>query len=526
VELIKLVFTQLAPQLDIPITPHALDLRKHMVDEFAKATNEGTNVSPFRLAKTAAGLFVPNTARERRIKSHVANGWDADRLAFAMVIAVNNRNHSKTYHYIVGTTDEDMHAGTDSKIVFDKKMKLYFDKVTRVHMNESRHRDRNVWVPKIQAHDQILNRASLTGYDRDNIGLRDRPVSLRPTDIFRRRTGATQFAKHFSGDENVTNMCGAFTSQLKASTLDNNSTSMYLSRTLSAYMASAADPEQAHHYDEGQHDTLNHAHDRVEENDLELDPWIEQMKEQYRILDDGYITFGQLQRMNPDYDWDKIIFGRTGRGGRGISLANQAGWNGTDNETVAARIIAQSLPNLMIQSMYNEVEHLVLDSTVRSGQNEVEISKVWPFVDGISTQGSWPYFESACSNILLREATCGGRFQVTARIDANLDRLIKIWIRIDHGEEAYFEFPACMSGAVAPTLETDNKAFDSLAKGIVGLAAELSARRLDAMPTHTDSPKISLSSDMRSARDDRTRDRDDRSDDRRSDRRTRSQRDW
>lgn len=529
-DLIKLAFTQLAPMHDQYITPYSFDMRKHTIDEFAKVTNDGLNISPFRLAKAASGLLVPNTARERRLNAHAPNGWDTDRLAFAMVVAVNNRGRSKTYYYIVGTTDSDMSSGTDSKIKFDKRMKLYFNSITKVHMNESLHRDRAVWVPKITGHDQILNRDALKGFDNDRVDFGERPVSLRPTDLFRRRTGAQQFAGHFAGDAKVNNLCGAFTQQLKSSNRDNNSTSLYLSRTLSAYMSSAADPDLAFHQDTGDHDTLNHAHDRVQENDLELDPYIEAMKEQHRILDDGYIRFSELVRMNPDFDFEKIIFGRQKRGST-ISLSTQAGWKGTDNETMAARIIARSLPNFMINAMYSEVENLVLDTTVRSGQNQVEVAKVWPFVDGISVRGNWPYFEGACRDILIHEATCGDRYSLTAKIDANIDRLIKIRLRIDGGDEAYFEFPACMDASLAPTLESDNKAFDALAKGVVGLASELSGRRLNAAPSHTDSPSLSLSSDVRQAREDRDARRDDRQEDnsrrrRDNDDNDRNKRDW
>lgn len=526
-EVIKLVFTQLAPMHEQNITPYSFDLRAHNIEEFAKATNDGQNISAFRLAKAASGLLVPNLARERRLKAHAPNGWDQDRLAFAMVVAINNRERSKTYQYIVGTCDYDGSGGTDSKVTFDPKMKLYFNSITKIHFNESIHRDRRVWVPKIQAHDQILNRDSLEGYGGGRDSLRERPVTLRPTDVFRRRTGATQFAKHFTNDSNVNNLCGAFTTQLKSSNRDNNSTSLYLSRTLSAYMASAADPDLAYHNDTGNYDTLNHAHDRVEENDLELDPYIEQMKEQYRILDDGYIRFSELMRMNPDFDFDKIIFGRRKRGSN-ISLSNQAGWNGTDNETMAARIIARSLPNFMIMAGYSEVEDLVLDTTARSGHEQVHVSKPWPFIDGMSVRANWPYFEGACRDILIHEATCGGRYQMQARINANIDRLIKIHIRIDGDDEAYFEFPACMDASLAPTLETDNKAFDALAKGVVGLASELSGRRLNEAPNHSDTPAISLSSRVEEARRERD-ERNERKDDRepsRSSRSTKSERDW
>ena len=225
-QLVKLTMVQMRGMLDQIAVPHSLDLRGHNIEEFAKATDNGANVSALRLARSAAGLFVPDTTRARKIETHAPNGWSQDRIAFAMVIAVNNRERSKTYKYIVGTTDFDGHSGSDTRITFERKMRLYFNSITTIHMNESVHRDRHVWVPKLKSHDQILSRASLTGFDNENsLGFKERPVSLRPTDIFRRQTGATHFQRQFDKEGSVSNLCGAFTAPLKASTRVNNSTS-------------------------------------------------------------------------------------------------------------------------------------------------------------------------------------------------------------------------------------------------------------------------------------------------------------
>lgn len=529
-ELIKLTMLQMNGMLDQYTQPHSMDLRKHVIDDIARVTDNGSNINAFRLAKHATGLLVPDTTKRRNVRVHAPNGWETDRLAFSMVVAINNRSRTKTYLYIVGTTDMDGSSGTDSRIRFDSKMRLYFNNVTKIHMNESSLKGNSVWVPRIQAHDQILNRDSLMGFDGRNVGFRERPVSLRPTDLFRRRTGAVSFAKSVN-DDNVNNMCGAFTSQLKASSRINNSTSYYMHRNLSSYIASASEPERAHYHDDGNVDTLDLAHNRVEETDLEIDPYFEELKDQTRILDDGYITYGELLKLNPDYDWDKLAFGRR-KSGRRLDLSNQAGWKGTDNETLAARIICQSLPGIMINSMYSELEDMVLKSHVRPGQNHVEVAMIWPYVDGISVKANFPYFEGACNDVLIHEATCGGRFEIEARINANIDTLIKIHIRVDGGPEAYFEFPACMDAGQAPTMETDHRSFDALAKGVVGLAAELSARRLRDDPNTASEPVILTSSERRrdgerSERRSDQRDGRSRDSDRDRDRRpSRSERDW
>lgn len=520
-ELIKMTFVEADSMLEQYIRPHSIDLRPSSVKIFSEATDNGSRLSPMKLAKGAAGLFLPETKNAVKLRAHAPNDWDHKRIMFAMVVAVMQRDHSCEYEYIVGTTDHAGYTTSGTRVTFDRKMKLYFNNITRIHLSESSYRGNRVWQPKIQTHDQILNRDALRGFD--NRRSRDLPVSLRPTDLFRRQSGSGEFGSFVqSRDLKVNNMCGAFTSQLKASSRRNNSTSNYLASTLSAYSAAAADPSLAHYGEDHDAETLRVANDKVDETVLERDPYLEEIRRNTRILDDGYITFGELMDLNPDFDEDRQLPFRNLSGNR-QRIHNQAGWKGDDDETLAAIMISRGLPGIMIMSQYSEVRDLVINTRARQNEYKVVAGKISPYVDGISVKANWPYFESQVEDVLMHEITRGGVFEVEARIHANIDQFIEIWISVDGGEEAYFEFPVCMDALVAPTQDSDTKAFDSLSKGVMDLAAELSARRSSQDAGHTTTPSISLSSDVRRAREDSEHDR---RDDRREERPRSGKTDW
>jgi len=507
-ELIKLSFVEADGMLNQVIRPYDLDQRGSAIDLFSKATEKGFNISAKRLAAVAAPLMGPST--RRKIDAHISNGWDAPRIMFAMVIATGNRANSKEYHYIVGHTDESMHTVRGTNVRFEKRMKLYFNNITRIHMTEATYmtRDRghrSLWQPKIITHDQVLNRSAIEGFNGGRREHRNRAMSLRPTDLFTRQGGETAFGAYLTDkDVPVKNLCGVFSGQLRSSTRENNSSTNFMRRSLNAFVSSAADPQSAFIDDNHDHETMQRTIDSVIENSIDADPYIEQIRRDSNILEQGYITFGELMDMNPDFDEDsQLPFIPLDRNNRNRIVDNIVGFKSDENESIAAAMIAHSLPGILINSMYSSVDNLTITTRARVGENKLQSAFPHPFVEGMSIAASWPYFEDQIENILIQEVSKGGQFEFDARIDANIDQMIKIWIRMDGAPEAYFEFPAFCDSLLSPMLEDNMKSFEDLSKGIVDLAGDLSRQRLRSSPSAVVEPVILTATEsMRNTRTD------------------------
>lgn len=346
-------------------------------------------------------------------------------------------------------------------------------------MTESRHRNDTIWTPKIQAHDQILLRSGITGSDRGSLRGSDRPVTLRPTDLFKRGGADSAFGSFMrDNDSNVNNTVGSFSSAIRPSNVINNSQTAYAARNLNAWMQASNSPNDHYVGDGNDEDTIAAAGDRLAENSLELDPYLERIKRDTNILREGCITFGELMEMNKDFDEDRqLMFVPLDKRKLG-SFINNSAWSEDTNEAIAATIIANSLPSILINSMYSSVNGLVLNSRARFGEHKVVCSEPTPFAPGMSVRANWPYFESQIEHVLMEEIGCGGAFEFEAYIDANIDQYIKIRIRMDGGEEASFNFPAYASSLLAPTQDKDFKSLDKMSKGIIDLASGLSNIRM------------------------------------------------
>lgn len=501
-KLLKLTMVESPGTVDNYIRPFEINYKRSFIDDVSNATDGGLRLTPHRLAGVAGGILTPTAAGVRA--ANIPNGWGSGRIMFAMVVELATREITRDYEYIVGFTDHPEYSDTgNGRISFDSNMRMYFNSITRVHLTESTLHagGGRSWVPKINSHDQVLNRSALIGEGRRRGADNSRPATTRPCDLFRRADSVNSFGGHmdeFSNNGgNSINLTGSFSSALRSSTRLNNSATMNLSRSLKAYSAANSDPHTAYLGDQDEGEVIRGATDAVEENVVNMDPVISMMKEQSNILSSGYITFGELMEMNPDFDEDRDLpfhslkSRRKLRGFRGEETVSD--WNGSDPETIAATIIAQSLPGIMINSMYSKVENLILDSHARPGESKVNCGLISPFMDGVDIRSNWTYFEDQCEFVLLRELTKDGLFDVTCTIDANIDQDIYITISLDGGLDQQFRFPAFGDGFVAPVLATDVRQVELLAKSLVSLAGGVSNSTIrDHQSTSSKVPSLIL----------------------------------
>lgn len=498
---LKMTFVETDGAVDGVIRTYDTDIKERTVDDILDATDGGQRMSPLRLASVARGIISPTGAS---IDSHIDNGWEERRLMFAMVVEIGGGSISKEYEYIVGYTDHKGYSRLDGRNTsFDPKMKLYFNSITRVKMTESEYRNRTVWQPRIGAHDQVLLRDSVTGPDRRR---GPTPSLLRPIDMFKRSDTSNHFASYLNQRDNrATNLTGSFNSRLASNSRLNNSPTPYLERLMKAAVSAASNPSGAYLGDNTEEDIIATAVDSpsINENILEADPYLEEVKRASNILSSGYMTWEELIDFNPELEkGDQLILHPLSNRKELPNLSAAISWRSDEPEAIAATIIAQSLPALMIQSMYSRIDHLILNSAARYAEDKVLFANAWPFLPGLDVRSSQPYFEKMMEDVVLRDVTKDGLFDIYAKINANIDQDIEIWISMDGGEEMYFVFPAYADSLMSPVISDSMDTIETLSDKLVNLTLDVGSRRNRNSPNHTDKPGIVLSSADRGPVDD------------------------
>ncbi|MNQ02258.1 hypothetical protein D3C85_149270 [compost metagenome] len=503
--LLKLSVVETNGAMQGMIRPFDTDIKQSDIDRVVNLTDDGRSVSAERIARaisSADGMIIPSV--EFKFESKIDNGWGERRLMFAMVVEVQTTRTSSHYEYIVGYTDHADYSQLSGRAKFDPDMKMYFNSITRVHMTAATYRGGSqIWEPSIKAHDQILNRSAING-ERRRTDLT--PVTLRPTDLFNRKGSESAFGSHLRASGSIgTNTTGSFSSQLRASNRENNDPSRFLSRALTAHSRATANRGMGDADRDDDDMVMTSAADLAVENSLDVDPYLEELRRVSGIMDSGYITFGELMEMNPEFDEDKQLpFTPYEMRKSSIDLSGASKWSSDEPETLAATIIAQSLPVVMINAMYSKVDNLILNTRARMGEPKVLAGRCTPFVPGLEATSTLEYFESTVETVILEAISHGGMMDIDCTINANIDQDIEIWISLDGGPEHYYPFFSAADSLTAPTLSNTIETVDLLSDEIVKLAEGVRRVRDDRQPSHVSANRgISLSSDVSDARDER-----------------------
>lgn len=501
----KLMFVETRGAADAVIRTFDTDIRQSDIDRIIDLTDQGTNLTPARMARalgTNTTIITPST--EFKLAGQIENGYGESRIMFAMVVEVHTSRRSSHYEYIVGFTDKSDPSYLSGQAIFDPDMKMYFNSITRINMTETTYRGSAVWQPSLKAHDQILNRAAIVGSRRrrsDQV-----PVSLRPSDLFNRKGSESHFGQHLrQAGSTGNNTTGAFSQQLRASTRENNDPTRFLTRSLDAYSRALAKSEEGT-ADRSDDDRLMvDASDNSPETCLDVDPFLETLREYSAIMESGYVTFGELMDNNPDFDQEHHhSFQPYHKREATIDLAGAASWNSDADECLAATIIAQALPVIMMKAMYSKVDDLVLTTRVLGDQPRVHAGRCSPFIPDFDPEATIDYFETTVEQLILETISQNGMRDVDVLIHANIDQDIEIWISIDGGEEHYFPHATFADSFSAPTLGGGMATIDTMADNIVKLAHGVRGSRERNHPTHVETNTgLDLSTSVSSAREER-----------------------
>lgn len=506
--LLKISFIESQGSSEQYISPFESHVKKRDYDRLAEATDGATNFSASRLARIAHDIMAPST---EVLRSNITGGWNEKRIMFAMVVEVANRDKSMSYEYIVGTTDHSDYSEINGrKVKFDKKMKMYFTSITKVNMSEGHGRRGSIWTPSIKTHDQVLHRSAVTG-DRRRMDNGDLAVSMRPTDVFRRRKGSEHFfggsdrdvGDYGADDTLMSNLCGTFNEPMKLANLNNTTLSGHLSKSLSSYAESANMSNGSYMDDMDDSDgVIRNACDISDENVIDDDAFIQHVMRDSNILNSGYIMYGELMDANPDFNEDDVVFLPIKHNKNLTRTHGRSNWNDATSQAIAANIIKNTLPALMINAMYSIVD-VVINSRARFGEDKVLVTYANPFLPGLEVNTTRNYFEGTIENVLLPELTHNGVMDVEARIIANIDGEMEIYVSIDNEPEEYFVAPVFAGSFASPLLGSSGRQIDNLTKGIVDLAEALSTRRSANFGTK-ERPAIDTAGDITSVRRERT----------------------
>lgn len=517
--IIRMTMFETNGAIPMPIRPYEMDYRSKgtLINDLAEATDVGRSIDNVRMARHASGILVPST---RSIKSNVAGGWNERRLMFAMAIEVGGNSHMEDIRYITGYTENNEMSVASGQVKFPNDMRLYFNSIAKIQLSEVSVRGGRAVQPTVKDNNLMLSRSSVA-MDRSGPTRRHKPSLMRPYDVFARagsNTVVNRMQDTFSDNTNINVVTGTFGSETTLSSRRNNNSSNYLASALSGYMgARASSLDNASHSGFYGDDDVNHNHNtsaRLQESQLSDDVLFDTMKRFSEITEQGYITWGELQRMCPEFDPDRQLpvvtwesrLKSTSRKYReadssqrnymsGVADYNSSvSFTQTTTESLAALMISQSLPEIMISSVYSKIDGLVIDTHPALGEPDVYLGMPHPFFDKVPIQYGARYFEDQIRHVVLPNISRNGSLHIQAHINANVDQDIEVWISVDGGPEEYFVYPTWGEHVLPPVMTDKIEDVQSLASSIASIAEDLAleceSRLMRTVPLGTKSEDI------------------------------------
>lgn len=517
--IIRMAMFETNGAIPMPIRPYEMDMRSKgtLVDDLAEATDLGRSIDNVRMSKLASGLLIPST---RSIKSNVDGGWNEKRMMFALAIQVNENTHMEEIRYITGYTDNNDMSTLSGKVKFPNDMKLYFNSIARIQLSEVSVRGGRAVQPTIKDNNLMLLRSSV-GMDQRGPTRRNKPSLMRPYDVFARagsNSAISRLQSTMSGSTNVNVVTGTFGTETTLSSRRNNNSSNYLAAALKGYMgARASSLDNASHSgfygDQDPNHNINTSA-RLQESQLSDDIMFDEMKRFSEIADQGYITWGELRRMCPDFDedtqlpvvtWESRIraSSRRYRDAEGSNRNYMSGladysssvsFTESTTESLAALMISQSLPEIMVSAVYSKIDGLVIDTHPALGEPDVYLGMPHPFFDRVPIKYGARYFEDQIRHVVIPNISRNGALHVQAHINANVDQDIEVWISIDGGPEEYFVYPTWGEHALPPVMTDKIEDVQTLASSIANIAEDLAiqceSRLMRTLPTGTRSNSL------------------------------------
>ena len=468
-DILKLTFVETSEFHDQHIRSYDTDLKAGMLDDALAAVSNKHTFSTHTIGSVAANLIRPSGNSGI---SEISGGWGQQRLRFAMVVALQERNYHKSYNYITGYTDSnDFTIGHDGEVNFDPNMRLYFNSISRVSLLLTEDRGQEFFRPKLESHDQILTRNSLNTRDA---------TAMRPSDVFRRRgldMEDTTLGGMSGTYSEVRNRVGGFPGTLSLSTRRNNSPTAYLHRTIDTYskVQSAYDVSDYgtgyDHATDSHGEVLLESVDRLSENILSEDPWVDTtLKSDTNYLRQGYITYRELLRTNPNIADESSIGLKRLEQDRIDEYAHSISSKGDTLEVIAVGILAGSIPSLMLNAKYSRVEDLIIDTYAQYDSDKVIPGIAFPFIDGLDTRDTDESFIDDILQTVVRDISRNGAFAVEVCLTCDIDGVMEGEISIDGGDAEYFCVPVFSDALNSNVLSDSFERLDRISNDVLTIS--------------------------------------------------------
>lgn len=478
IQVADFILTQTGTYQTQELRPFETTVSQHHVDQLARTTREGHNITISALQDIAGDILHPQASTEGRV--NIANGWMERRFRFMMRVIEKQpfQENATNQRIFFGYTDK-----CDASFNhLDPSMRIYFNSETTVANNIRPTPNGPVTEAMVIGSNQIVSPLDMSGSAGVVNGMHHRPTSylIRPDDVY--HVGHTEQVVNnlnFAGTHgevaasyDTRAMMGA-NGAYKYSRRHDVSPTRYLSKTLGAY--SHAMKESQIEGNDGDLEMLySEAASHAGNQDIYSSDFFSRLRDEAGYMEKGYVTLADLTRIFPEvaqtmkYSMDD---------GRSIRRVNHAGdsnhWHGSSRTDIAASTLAQVIPAIMMDNFIRSISFAATNGQgLGNFAIEIHAHGTRSVVDHLNMRTYLEEFQRRLVMDVLNTITYRNQigFQISMSSDLAGDSVIDI--SLDGESPVRFVAPTFSDSLFAPVITHDQQRPKAISSDLIYLAQQ------------------------------------------------------
>lgn len=456
----RLIFREMGTYNDMPMRSFSSEYTPHLRMQLDEATSGGQHIAPSVLAGFSGQILRPKAQVDG--VANIANGWGERRFLFIMEVEINRSTTAVSVMVITGHTDHCDISAMDSRAVrLDPEMRLYFDNCFELRHIDMLDRNGPTRRSSISENCQILNRRTRATFNTP--GRSNGTITITPEDLFITNTVPSKFTS-LANQEGFRDMRSGFNrGPLKLSKRINTQSSQYLSRTLRAGLNNRGGNDFLSDDTDGTQGWVG-ARGDVKEPLVSSNAVLSKFQEDTNIMSDGFVTYRSLCYRTPDID-DRTDVIRARRDLPMHSRGQSEGWGGADTETLAATIVAQTVPTMLMENMYSEIYFTCTNDT-QTGEFVTQVGNLIPFIPETDIDENFNRLIGQIEHTLMPDLVLNNQIIVTIGVHCAIYGETSIEISVDGAPVRPYTFPTFCEAVLSPMLTEDMGVRDMLARDI------------------------------------------------------------
>lgn len=474
----RLMMMQTGTYNDMMRRPYHLTGDTSLMNRLHDDTLGGTQIDRSHVAAVAGAMLRP--AAQTNQHAAIDNGWGTSRFLFFMSVIVNNGLTQSEEYILSGYTDAcDWSSGGD----LPPEMKFYVDNVITVRLAQTSLGAQAMPVNVSQVLRGNWNQPNQTwNAPVPSIG---QPASLpndfsmRPSDVASLHATSELVHMGSQGMADIRHTPSTFYDGNKLSSIDNNMPSAYLSKALIAETArSVSDPYEML-AGEG-FSSSNPGLGVVRDANWSANPLLNILSKNTMLtqVGAGFFSWRELKMLDPNVVSDSITM-VIPLSQNNIQRVHRQGqtefWTSATNETVAATILAQSVPALMGRLLLTRVAFSVTNCTL-DGQ------PAFQWVPGVGGQGFYEtmnmapalnVFQMQFIHEIFSAITQNGLYAVNLTVDARLTGDLWVSIAMNGQHPVDYVAPLYAGQLFSPVMTSDYNHLQGMANDLMGIASQI-----------------------------------------------------